>query len=246
MMPARALFTVSIRQALPRRRTIILLLLQSAPVLVYLLATQNRTSGAAARSAVEVGAAVFFALVLPITAIMIAAGVLGNERRDLTMSFIALRPMPRSVIAAAKLFAAIAAASAVISTGAIALGVVHGIRFDEWTLLPALVIGGLVATAVYAAIYVPLGFITDRAVIIGIALLLVFENGVAAVLTGLAFLSPWRIGVSVFAGLFPDAEQILDSNAAPYSFADAAIFTIAYLVLSIGVTTLLLRTRDLT
>lgn len=246
MMPWLALLNESVRQALPRRRTIVLLLLQSAPVLIYLLGTQSRTEEAATRGAIEIGAAIFFALVLPITAIMIAAGVLGNERRDLTMSFIALRPMPRSVIAFAKISAAVIAAGGIVSAGAAALGIVHGVRYADWTLLPALLIGGLVATLVYSAIYVPLGFITDRAVIIGIAILLVFENGAATLLTGLAFLSPWRIGVSVFAAIVEDAEQILEGGAVPYSASDAIIFAVFYLALSVGVTTLLLRTRDLT
>lgn len=246
MKPALSVFTVSVGQALPLRRSIMLLMLQIAPAAVYVLATQNRTEDAAFRGAVEIGASTFFALVLPVTAIVIAAGVLGNERRDLTLSFIALRPMPRITIAVAKMLAAVVAGFAITSVGAVALGFAHGVRYGSWTLLAGLVVGALVAVSAYCGIYVPLGFVTDRAVIIGISILLVFENGIAFALTGLAFLSPWRLGVSAMSGIVVDARTLSGAeNVSPYTMSNAVIFALTYLVLGTVITTLILRTRDL-
>ena len=244
-MPAIALFLVSLRQALPLRRTIALGLLQIGPAAVYLFATQSRTESAAFQGAVEIGAATFFALVLPITAIVISAGALGNERRDMTLSFIALRPMARSVIATAKTLAPIVASIALTCIGALLIGGLHAVRFGDPSLIPGLIAGTIVANIAYGSIYVPLGFLTDRAVIIGIGLLLVFENGIAFALTGLAFLSPWRLGVSVLASASDEIAVHLDGAAAPYGAGDAVLYTAVYLVLSLAVTTMLLRTRDL-
>lgn len=245
MTPILAMLAVSIRQALPVRRSIMLALLETAPGLIYLFATTNRTADAAFQGAVEIGAGTFFGLVLPVVSIVIAAGVLGNERRDLTLSFIALRPISRAGIAATKLTAAVAAAFALNVVGVLVLGGSHAIRSGNWGFLGALAAGALVATVAYASVYVPLGFMTDRAVLIGVAYLLIFENGVAALLTGLAALSPWRVGISVFVDLADGARLILDAGDAPLSLNRALLTAVIYVAVSIGLTTRLLRKRDL-
>ena len=66
MTPMLALVTVSIRQALPTRRTALLLLAELGPAAVYLLATSNRTAVAAFDGLVEIGASTYFGLVLPV------------------------------------------------------------------------------------------------------------------------------------------------------------------------------------
>ena len=247
MKPALALFVASLRQALPRRRTLLLGLLELAPAGIYLVSTTSRTLEFAIQGAVEVGGTIFFSLVLPVVAIVVASGMLGSERRDMTLSFIALRPIPRSAIAGAKILAAIFAAFAINAIGAIALATSHLVRFGDGQLFVGLLVGAFVATAAYAAIFVPLGFLTDRAVIIGMAYLLVFENGVAYALPGLASLSPWRLGVSTFGVLTPDAAiYTIDyigslEMSASQSFLTALIFVAA----GVAATTILLRTRDL-
>lgn len=245
MTPILAMFRVSVRLALPLRRSVMLAVLETAPGLIYLFATTNRTADAAFQGAVEIGAGTFFALVLPVVSIVIAAGVLGNERRDLTLSFIALRPIPRAGIASTKLAAATTAAFALNLIGVLVLGGAHAIRSGNWGFLGALAAGALVATLAYASVYMPLGFMTDRAVLIGVAYLLIFENGVAALLTGLAALSPWRVGISVFADLADGARVILDSNTAPLSLGRALLTVAIYVAVSIALTTRLLRKRDL-
>jgi len=247
MTPALALFTVSLRQALPKRRTLMLGLLQLAPAGIYFVSTTNRTEEFALQGAVEIGGAIFFSLVLPVVSIVVAAGVLGSERRDQTLSFIALRPIPRVGIAVAKVLAAVFAAFAVNAVGAIALAGAHTIRFGDPQLFVGFLVGALVATAAYAAILVPLGFLTDRAVIIGMVYLLVFENGIVNALPALASMSPWRLGAATFAALTPEIAVYVEEatgnleHSAPQSASTVLIF----LVVGIAATTTLLRTRDL-
>lgn len=247
MTPMLALFTVSVRQALPRKRFLLLSLLQLAPAAIYLVSTTNRTEAFALKAAVEVGGPIFFLLILPVVAIVIATGVLGSDRRDQTLSFIVLRPIPRSAIGAAKVFAAVCAAFALNAIGAVALAGTHAIRFGDPQLFVGLLVGALVATSAYSAIFVPIGFLTDRAVIVGMAYLLIFENGIVAVLPGLSSMSPARLGVAAFGALTPDVAiyvteftGALDLSA-PRSMLTAAI----YLAVGVGATAILLRTRDL-
>lgn len=247
MTPIFALFATSLRQALPKRRTIWLGLLELAPAGIYLVSTTNRTEDFAVQGAVQVGGTIFFSLVLPVVAIVIAAGVLGSERRDMTLSFIALRPIPRSALAGSKILAAIVAGTAVNAIGAVALATSHLVRFGDPQLFAGLLVGTVIATAAYAAVFVPLGFLTDRSVIIGMAYLLVFENGVVYALPGLASLSPWRLGVAAFGALTPDAaiytEEFVGSLA--LSVSRSAVTSLIFVVVGLLATTVLLRNRDL-
>jgi ABC-type transport system involved in multi-copper enzyme maturation permease subunit len=247
MTPTIALFTTSVRQALPKRRTLLLGLLELAPAGIYLVSTTSRTKEFGIQGAVEVGAAIFFSLVLPVVAMVVAAGVLGSERRDQTLSFIALRPIPRIVIAGTKILAAITAGFAINAIGALALATSHAIRFGDTQMFVGLLAGALVATAAYSAIMVPLGFLTDRAVIIGMAYLLVFENGIVFALPGLASLSPWRLGASTFGALTPDAAIYLNEavGSLDMSASQSAMTALIFVLAGTLATTILLRTRDL-
>jgi ABC-2 type transport system permease protein len=245
MTPTLALVTVSIRQALPTRRTALLLLAELGPAAVYLLATSNRTAIAAFDGLVEIGASTYFGLVLPVVTIVIAAGVLGNERRDTTLSFIVLRPMSRWGISVAKLLAGFLAAFAVNLVGALALGVTHAIRFGGPDIIVGLVIGGVVATLAYTSVVVPLGFLTDRAVIIGLAYLFIAENGVIFALSGLALLSPWRLGATVFADAVDGSRVILVDAIGTMTSANALMALLVYVVFGVVSTSYLLKRRDL-
>ena len=245
MTQATALLVTSSRQALRFRRTLMLVLLELAPGVIFLFASANRTAESTFSIAVDITTGTYFALVMPVVAIVVASGVLGNERRDLTLSFIALRPIPRWAIAAAKIGAAIGAAFLINLVGALVLGAAHIVRGGDTEFLVGLIAGALAATACYASVMVPLGFLTDRAVIIGIAYLLVFENGAAWLLTGLGGLSPWRVGMSVFAGVAQDVAIISESAAVPLSLGRAVLTVAIYLAVGLALTMRLLQRRDL-
>ncbi len=161
------------------------------------------------------------------------------------MSFIALRPIPRPAIAGAKIAAAFAAALALNLIGAAGLGLVHVVRVGDPGILAGLIAGAVVATAAYAAAYVPLGFLTDRAVIIGIAYLLVVENGIVFALSGLALISPWRLGMATFADRVDGARFLLTDAVGAVTTGQALIALAVYVVVGIALTTVLLRGRDL-
>jgi ABC-type transport system involved in multi-copper enzyme maturation permease subunit len=245
MRPVLALFTVSVSQGLPRRRTIMLALLELAPAAIYLFATNSRTSAAAFQGVIEIGTSTFLALVLPVVAIVIAAGALGNERRDLTLSFIALRPIRRSVIALTKVAAASCAAIGLNVIGALALGISHTVRFGNGQVIGGLVAATIVASIAYASVFVPLGFLTDRAVIIGMAYLLIFENGIVFALSGLVLLSPWRLGAATIAGFVDGSRVFFDGAIGDLSMQRALVAMLIYALIGVGSTTWLLRRRDL-
>ncbi len=247
MRPLSTLFVMSVRQALPFRRTILLALIQLSPMAIYLIATTNRTSAAAFEGLIGVASAILFALTVPVVSIVIGSSALGVERRDQTLSFIALRPISRTALGATKMLAATTAAIGVNLVGVLGLGLVHTFRFGGAGLIVGLAVGVAITTSMYVSLTVPLGFLTDRAVIIAMAYLLVFENGVVSALPALATMSPWRIGLSAFGAITNDAVPLIFDSVGSLEISVARSVTAMVVTFAAGVflTAQLLRSRDL-
>jgi ABC-2 type transport system permease protein len=238
----------TIRQLLGVRRAIIFGLAELAPAAVFLLLVQTMTEDAAITHMIAMVAGLYFPLLVPIVALIIASSALGDERRDGTLSFLVLRPIPRSAIALSKFAGAAVIAAGLNTLGAAALGVAYGIQTGSWALLIPLALGGTVASIVYVSLGVPLGFFTNWSVLIGLVFVFIFENAVVSALSGLSSLSPWRIGLSAFSGLVPAdvAAELSDIGIASLTGAGTALVrAIAIAAVSIGVITLVLRRRDL-
>ncbi|MFV9673089.1 MAG: ABC transporter permease [Acidimicrobiia bacterium] len=248
MRSLRAITGATVRQVLGLRRAIIFGLAALAPALVFLLTAQALVDEAALDRFLGMVVGLYFPLLVPIVALIISASALGDERRDGTLLFLVLRPIPRSVISGSKLLGAVLVASGLNALGGAALGIVYGVETGSWDVVVPLVVGGIVASIVYASLFVPLGFFTDRAVLVGLAFVFIFENGVVSALSGLSSLSPWRVGMSAFSGLVPDsvAAQLTDIGIANLSGLGSTLSTTVIITaLSIAATTLVLRRRDL-
>jgi ABC-2 type transport system permease protein len=138
---------------------------------------------------------------VPIIAIILGSASLGDERRLSTMSYLALRPIRREVIAAAKLVAAWLSSFLVAGSGALLAAVALGITVGSWNELPAIMVATAISTLGFVAVMQVVGYITDRAVIIGLAYLLIWEGIVTGAASQVATSSIWRMGVSAYAGI---------------------------------------------
>jgi ABC-2 type transport system permease protein len=249
MPAALVITTTTVRQLLGVRRMIVFGLAELAPAGVLLLMTQTLAQEAALDRFLGMVVALYFPLLVPIVTLIVAASALGDERRDGTLSFLVLRPIPRSAIALSKFGGAAIVAGGLNMFGAVALGVAYGVDSGSWDIVVPLVVGGALASVVYTSLFVPLGFFTDRAVLIGLAFVFIFENAVVSALSGLSALSPWRIGMSGFAGLAPVevGAELADFGAVNLSSFNTAFFRTAVIAaLSVAAITMVLRRRDLT
>jgi ABC-2 type transport system permease protein len=248
MTASLAIVRATLRQVLGARRVLLFGLLAVFPSFVYFMVSANQ-SGGAVRSSFLDTVNVHFTLTVPITALILAAASLGAERRDETLSFIVVRPIRRSAIAGAKLVAAFAAAAALNASGAAVMGLLYGWRSESFDAVLPLVAGSIIATAVYIAIFVPLGYLSERSTLIGLAFVFVWENGIVGALGVLGVTSPWRIGYSAFAGLGPSTlvGSVDDFIATDLTMSAASALTQASLFAAVSVVALtwVLRNRDL-
>jgi len=251
-----AIVRVTLRQTLPVRRAIGLWLLALAPAIIYLLPSLGPHGGGSdfmANQAFHIFTGLtigtFMNIIIPVVTLILATAVLGDERRDATISFLALRPVPRTMIGAAKATAAFLESFALTGLGALALGIVASLRIDSTAYLIPLLVGTAVATAAYTAVFVPLGYALRRATLIGLTYVFVWENGIAGAAPALAGFSPWRIGISAMAALAPsrfgDGLPGFAIGSVQVGAGGAVVKALVLIVFSSLIVGSLLRRRDL-
>jgi hypothetical protein len=171
---------------------------------------------------------------------------LRDERDAGTLPYIYMRPIPRLAIAVASMLAGILAAATIAVGGwlsTVLAGLMHGA--DMSVVLPGAVL--LLSAAVgYAAVFVPLGYLFSRSVLVGLGYLILVELVLAPLVAGLAQISVWQIASSIYVDLLDttgleEAEllQAIDPGAGGGLIKLAVI-----LVVGTGVLTWALRTRD--
>lgn len=252
-----AIIRVTVRQTLRLRRAIGLLLLSGSTTgmyLVFMLAARSNAMAAQRDSGIETAVGmsigVFINVVVPVVTLIIATSVLGDERRDNTMSFLVLRPIPRFSIGSAKIVAAFLEAFALTGVGALTFGVLVAINVNTFSYTMPLLAGTAITTAAYSAIFVPLGYLMKRATLIGLTYLFIWENGIAGAIPALATLSPWRIGVSATAALAPSefADQIPTDfvlGSLQPGVGGALAKALVLTIVAAGFVAFILRRRDL-
>lgn len=239
--PGTAIFGNIFRRLMQRRVALLLLFATSAHALLML------TFSLSERNFAEVTVNLFLAVALPVTALITAGASLGDEREENTMPFLLVKPLPRWVVAVSSLLASISTV-VVVSLVGIALAWFLGARATGdnmigWPMLVAMII---VAVA-YSAVFVPVGLVARRSTLIGLAYILIWEGIISSVVDGAAASSIWRIGLTAYAdlsgGLPRGVDDMLGTLTPGLGGAVAKALVLA--AISVGVTTWLLRKRDM-
>lgn len=185
------------------------------------------------------------AATLSIALLILATATLRDERDSATLPYIFLTPVSATVFSVSATLAALVASVTVAVIGWIPGWIGAGVMTGSWTLaVPALVFY-LAAAVGYAAVFVPLGYLFDRSLIIGLAYIFVWEGILASVVPGLGPSSIWRIALSVYADLSELPGNALDllGSVEPGRWGAAAMLTVLT-GLGIGVLTWAVRSRD--
>jgi hypothetical protein len=104
----------------------------------------------------------------------------------------------------------------------------------------------LAAGVGYAAIFVPLGYLVPRALLVGLGYILVLETILAFAVEGLAQFSIWRISLSIYAGLEEGFGEFAAQAMTPVTpgVGGGVAKLAAVLVVGLVVLTWALRRRD--
>jgi ABC-2 type transport system permease protein len=199
--PFLTIVGVTARSVLSRRRTLLVLLFVAVPVLLALLA---RALGANSdvtpnEIAISLGDALILRVVLPIVALLFGTAVIGAEIDDGTIVYLLAKPVPRLEIVLAKLLVAEAVTLALVVPMTLATGliVLVGAPGADLDIVAGSTVGVAVGAIVYVAIFVAMSVLTSRALVLGLAYVLIWEGFLASLFAGTRNLSVREYAVSI-------------------------------------------------
>ena len=243
-----AIVRVTLRQLTGRKRVFGFGLLSLIPAGLLYFAARARLVEGLDTDLGGLGVSPFFSMVLPLTALILAGSALGDERRDMTLPFLVLRPISRLGIATAKTLAACTASLAFALVGTVALTLVYAAAGGRLNVMPAIFVGAAVVCVAYSALFVLLGNVTSRPTVVGILYIVFVENVLVDELPRIAPMSPWRIGLSAtidwMPGDFPARALLGAIGDLPLSAANAFLATGGIVVVSIALGAILLSRTD--
>ena len=223
------IFRVSLRALLGGRRG----WLVAASDLLFVLLALILAVGGKRSSNVDYMSSLFrnlaLAVLVPFIALLFASEALGAEVEDRTLIYLTLRPVRAIYIAGAKFFAA-----ALISLAAVWLALIpgfailtHGGAGPE--MLLALIVAGGLATLAYVGVFMLLGLLWRRALLIGVIYILLWEGAIAAISVGAAHLSIRYYATGIYADLLNRPE--LERPDFPTPTAPGSIVVLAIIAL---------------
>jgi len=181
-MTALIIARVTLRGLLGRRRSILMVLLASVPVLLGLLV---RASGREIEAVGPTLDGLVVRIILPLIALVFGTAALGSELEDGTAVHLLTKPVRRSWIVLAKVgVAGSLTAVLVVPSMTIAAALFAPQGSDAGSLAVALGVGALAGSYVYAGVFAALGVITSRGLIIGLGYALIWEGLLAGLLPG--------------------------------------------------------------
>jgi ABC-2 type transport system permease protein len=182
------LASVSLRGLLNRRRTLLLGLFGALVVLVavlFQLADQPADESLAFTG--QLLGNFGLAVLLPVVAVIVGTAAIGSELDDGTIIYLLAKPIPRVLIVAvklvvARLLVALLVAPAIVLAGLVGTG-------GTSDLGVAYALASIVGALEYTAVFLALSLITSRALVIGLAYVVIWEGVVAGLFEGTRILS---------------------------------------------------------
>ena len=181
------LVSLTIRGLLNRRRTLLLALVGILLIVVGALSRlANPTADEALTFSGRLLADFGIGVVLPLVAVVIGTAAVGSELEDGTLVYLLAKPIPRWLLAIVKLGAAGVTVVALVAP-ALAIGAL--VAGGDAQLALAGVAAATVGAIEYVAIFLALSLVTGRALVIGLAYVVVWESVIAGLFAGTRILS---------------------------------------------------------
>ena len=227
-----ALVTITLRALLNRRRTVLLALvgvLLVGIVGLYLLSdpppdqalevTRNLLSDLA------------IGVLLPLVAVIVGTSAIGSELDDGTVVYLLARPVPRWKIVLVKLLVAWLVVTILVAPATLVAGLIGQ---DDPALAVGFAAGAVAGALEYTAVFVALSLITSRALIVGLAYVVIWEGVVAGLFAGTRTISVRQHVLAV-------AETLGGGNAAGIADLALEVAIGGLVIVTIGAAVLAMR-----
>jgi ABC-2 type transport system permease protein len=228
------LASLTFRALFNRRRTLLLGLLGALIVVVAVIfRLGDPAADDAARFTGRLLANFGVAALLPLVTVIVGTAALGSELDDGTIVYLLAKPVPRPLIVIVKLVVAWAVSALLVALPILLAGIVG--TGGEPSLGVGYGLAALLGTLEYTAVFLALSLVTSRALVIGLAYVVVWEGVVAGLFAGT------RI-VSIRQHVLAVADALSGQGAVP---AELAVGTAIIVGASVIVAALALAVRRL-
>jgi len=174
---------ITVRQLISRRRTILLLLLGLVLIAVALVFRLAGDEARAMRFTAGLLSTLGVGTLMPLVALILGTGAIGAEIDDGTAVFLLAKPLNRATVVLTKLAVA-SACSIALTCGPMLVGGVIGVGGFGDGLVLGFVGAAAIGSVLYAAVFVALSLITGRALVLGLAYVLIWEGLLAGLFAG--------------------------------------------------------------
>lgn len=179
----RTLAAVTMRGLLNRRRTLLLVL---AGLLMVGVAALSRLAEQTDAEALRLTARLLgdfgLGVLLPLVAVIVGTATIGSELEDGTIIYLLAKPIPRLMIVAVKAVIAWLLVTLLVSPAILVSGVI-GTGGDP-DLGVAYAVAAAVGALEYTTVFLALSLLTSRALVIGLAYVVIWEGVVAGLFAG--------------------------------------------------------------
>ena len=217
---------VTMRGLLGRRRTLLMLLLAAIPVLVGLLVRANRDGIEAVGPTLD---GLVIRIILPLIALVFGTAALGSELEDGTGVHLLTKPISRTTVVLAKALVAGTLTAALVVPSTVLTAILLSRPGAAGDVVPAMAVGALIGSYVYAAIFLALGVLTSRGLILGLGYALIWEGLLAGLMPGSQVFSVREYVRGIAHALSPD---VLESVVGATAFLYAGVALAAALVVA--------------
>ena len=205
------LVDVTARGLLGRRRILLVGLLALAPVAVAVVLVLGGGLGATAQITRDIYASLVMTTVVPLVALILGTTAIGAEIDDGTVVHLLAKPVGRGWIILAKMLVAATAGVVLCGVSVLVSGALL-VGLDAPGLLLGMLAGAVVAVIAYTAVFVTLSVWTGRALVAGLAYVLLWEGFIASAFSGTRLLSIREYGLAVAAGIAGPEKGTLGSD----------------------------------
>ncbi len=184
------IFTLTIGQILGQRRTVVMLLFAAIPMVfaaVFRIATESDADPLQFFGDSMEG--IIVGLILPLTALVFGTAALGQELEDGTAVYLLSKPIPRWRIVVEKAAAAWVATTAVLVVSVVGAGLILLVGEFGYRAIPAFAAAVTLGALGYVALFVCLSVIFNRALIIGLVYVFIWEALVTQIVDNAQYVS---------------------------------------------------------
>ena len=228
---------LAVRQLTGTRKMLWVVALAALPVLLALLVRADMEPGKPGEAVDDIVGLLLVlnvAVLLPLVALVVGTSVFGAEVDDGTITYVLGKPVARWRIVLARIVVAGMATAAVLGPATLLTGIVGFRGLEEHGLTRGFTLAVVAGGFLYCALFVALSLSTRRALVAGLAYVVVWEGALSNVFAGTRALSV-RHYTQSFAQALADAPKgvlntQLDVNVALGMAAAVAVLTTLYAI----------------